>query len=426
MTPAAPSRTPLGRSAVRPVLAGLLLVVHLLIAGPALASVDGKLTEAATALARGDDAAALGLLEEAAALAPDTIGVLVPLARLQLRTGALDAAEATAERALAAHPDHAPMLALMGDVLRASGRLAEAQHAYALALEADPAEPTARAGRARLALEAGDLAAVDALDIPADDRSLALRLAWADAEADRGELRAAIAKLDGLLQQNPGWMDALLRRGDYARQLGDLAAAHRDLERAVELDPLSAEARYRRGLLRRDLRDLPAALDDFNRAIALDDDFAAAYVARGSIYQAAGQQEVALADFERALEADRAHGDALTHKATSECAQGAFRACLDASTVALDSRPGDWRAQVAKGHALLGLDQPTAAVEAYVRALEEVDPEEAQWLLARLQRHLMPRLADRTGFAWQFVAAQSPAEVARIAAEHHARRAGGG
>ncbi|MFW5681008.1 MAG: tetratricopeptide repeat protein, partial [Pseudomonadota bacterium] len=342
------------------------------------------------------------------------------------RTGDLAAAETTAEQALAGHPDHAPMLALLGDVLRTSGRLAEAEHAYALALEADPDEPTARAGHARLALAVGDVAAVDALDIPADDRSLALRLAWADAEANRGELRRAIAKLDDLLRQNPGWMDALLRRGDYARQLGDLATAHHDLERAVELDPLSAEARYRRGLLRRDLRDLPAALDDFNRAIALDADFAAAYVARGSIYQAAGQQEVALVDFERALDADRAHGDALTHKATSECAQGAFRACLDASTVAIKTRPGDWRAQVAKGHALLGLDQPTAAAEAYVRALEEVDPEEAQWLLARLQRHLMPRLTERSGFAWQFVAARTPEEVARMAEEHRQQRSGSG
>ncbi|MFW5834189.1 MAG: tetratricopeptide repeat protein, partial [Pseudomonadota bacterium] len=247
MTPAAPCRVPLGRSVVRAVLVALALAWPL----PAVATVDRTLAEAATALARGDDTNALRLLQEAAGLAPDTIGVLVPLARLQLRTGDLAAAEATAEEALAAHPDHAPMLALLGDVLRASDRLAEAEHAYALALEADPDEPTARAGHARLALAVGDVATVDGLDIPADDRSLALRLAWADAEANRGELRRAIAKLDDLLRQNPGWMDALLRRGDYARQLGDLATAHHDLERAVELDPLSAEARYRRGLLRR-------------------------------------------------------------------------------------------------------------------------------------------------------------------------------
>ncbi|TVQ35357.1 MAG: hypothetical protein EA356_07850 [Geminicoccaceae bacterium] len=402
---------------VRAACLAMALSVVLGVGAPAAASgVDRTLDEAAQALARGEDQRARFLLEQAVASAPDQAGVWVALGRLQLRTGDLVAAEASVERAIEIRPRHAPALALLGDVLRADGRLVEAREAYDLALEANPDDPLAKAGRARLHLADGQLVAAAALAIPADDRSLSLRLAWADAQANAGDLRAAIGKLDEVLAQNPAWMEALLRRGDFARQLGDHAAAHRDLELAVRLDPTSAEARYRRGLLRRDLRDLPAALEDFNRAIAIDAALAAAYVARGSIYQAAGQQAVALADFDRALRADRLHSDALTHKATSECAQGAFEACLDASAVALQARPDDWRAQVAKGHALLGLDQPEAAVGAYALALGQVDPEEAHWLLARLQRHLLPRLSNQTGVAWHFVAAQTPEEVAAVMA----------
>jgi tetratricopeptide (TPR) repeat protein len=378
---------------------------------------DRLLDRAASALHAGDDPRARTLLERASTVDETEPRVFLALARLELRQGDLRAADATVRRALALDPDHAAALALAGDILRAAGRLDAARARYDAALAADPRQPVARAGRARLHLVDGDIAAADALEVPADDRSLALRLAWADAAADRGELEAAVAKLDGVLEQNPGWLPALLRRGDFHRRLGHMAAASRDLERAVGLASTDPEARFRRGLLRRDLRDLQGALDDFDRAIGLDPDFTAAYVARGALYQAAGRHAVAQRDFDRALAIAPEDGDALTHKAVSECAEGRFARCEATAERAVARRPDDWRAHVAKGHALLGQKRSDAAVHAYGAAIEHAPGGQAHWLLARLQKHLRPRLADRGGFSWAFLAAEDVDQVEALMAE---------
>jgi tetratricopeptide (TPR) repeat protein len=372
---------------------------------------------AATALHAGDDARARALLERASERDDAVAKVFVALARLDLRQGDLRAADDGVRRALELAPGHAAALALAGDILRAAGRLDEARARYDAALAADPRHPAARAGRARLHLADGDIAAADALAVPADDRSLALRLAWADVAADQGELEAAVAKLDGVLAQNPGWVPALVRRGDFHRRLGRMAAASRDLEEAVRLASTAAEPRFRRGLLRRDLRDLQGALDDFNRAIGLDPAFAPAYIARGALYQAAGRHATAEADFDRALALGPAHAVALTHKAVSQCASGAFERCEATADRAIARRPEDWRAHVAKGHALLGRKRAEAAVRAYGDAVERAPDEEAHWLLARLQRHLRPRLTDRGGLSWAFLAAERVDQVERLMAE---------
>ncbi len=217
-----------------------------------------------------------------------------------------------------------------------------------------------------------------------------------------------------MLAQNPGWLPALLRRGDFQRRLGHMAAASRDLERAVELAATDPAPRFRRGLLRRDLRDLEGALADFDRAIALDPDFAAAYVARGALYQAAGRHAVAMRDFERALERAPEDGGALTHKALSQCADGAFTRCRTTAARAIVAAPDDWRPRVARGHALLGAGEADAAVEAYGEAIERAPDGESHWLLARLQKHLRPRLTDRRGSSWKFLAAEDVGEVERM------------
>jgi hypothetical protein len=56
-------------------------------------------------------------------------------------------------------------------------------------------------------------------------------------------------------------------------------------------------------------------------------------------------------------------------------------------------------------------------VRAYGDAVERAPDEEAHWLLARLQRHLRPRLTDRGGLSWAFLAAERVDQVERLMAE---------
>lgn len=397
-------------------LAGLCftLAVSMSAAEP---TIDVVLEQAAAAIVRGDDAGALERLAAASRMDAAPAGVFVALARLQVRRGDLRRAYDTVVEALARDPANAEALSLRGDMMRAAGRLDEAEADYTRALALDPADERARIGLARLHVADGDLEGARAASAPDDGSTLALRLALADAAAERGELEAAVAELDELLDQNPGWVEALIRRGDYQRRLENVAAAHDDFERALILDARSAEAHYRRGLLRRDLKDITRAFDDFNRAIDLEPRFVAAYVARGALYQDSGRQRQALRDFDIALELEPSDTDALTHKAASHCAAGAFDTCLQVADAALATDEGDWRAHVARGHALLGSGAQEAAIDAYGDAIRHVPESEAQWLLARLQRHVKPRIEQRSGFSWQFLAARDVVQFEEMMAE---------
>jgi len=68
---------------------------------------------------------------------------------------------------------------------------------------------------------------------------------------------------------------------------------------------------------------------------------------------------------------------------------------------------------------VLGGREPDAAVEAYGQAIHHAPADEAQWLLARLQKHLRPRLEQDTGFtwSWQFLSARDVGQVERMMAD---------
>jgi len=56
-------------------------------------------------------------------------------------------------------------------------------------------------------------------------------------------------------------------------------------------------------------------------------------------------------------------------------------------------------------------------VRAYGDAIAQVPEGQARWLLARLQRHIRPRLEARGGFSWAFLAAEDVDELETLTAE---------
>jgi len=253
-------------------------------AQPDSAEARGRLGAILLAQGRSDEAE--NELVEAVRLAPRSATPLNDLGLLYLRTGRFPLAVETLERAVEAAPGEAPVRNNLGNALRDAGRLDEsvavleealeldpelaathynlgltyeraerptdARRAFARAVELDPRHGAARRAIGRLALAAGDLEGC----LPFLDE--AIRIDGTDVEAHALRARAnfrlgryASAKADfmGVLDLNPGSVEARNNLGIIAALEGDVEGARRWWEQALEIAP-DAEA------VRQNLRDL--------------------------------------------------------------------------------------------------------------------------------------------------------------------------
>lgn len=110
--------------------------------GPSVPAAALTLYERATAaMAAGEDAQSLSLLDEFVSRYPDFAGAHVNLAILELRRGNDVAAEQRILRALALDPHHAVALNQLGILRRRQGRFADSEAAYVAAIAADEHYP---------------------------------------------------------------------------------------------------------------------------------------------------------------------------------------------------------------------------------------------------------------------------------------------
>jgi predicted O-linked N-acetylglucosamine transferase (SPINDLY family) len=193
------------------------------------------------------------------------------------------AAEPLLRDVLAADPDHADALSLLGLVLTQTGRRAEALPLWRRAADLRPADPAHRYNLAELLRQLGHAAEAEG------EFRAAVELAPAWAEAHFGLANAlkglghaadALAAYDRAVGLKPGFARALYNRANLLREEGRVAEAERDYHRALAADPgltdalvnlaaalgelhrwAEAEGCYRRALARRpDDPDLAASL----------------------------------------------------------------------------------------------------------------------------------------------------------------------
>jgi tetratricopeptide (TPR) repeat protein len=151
------------------------------------------------------------------------------------------------------------------------GRLNKALEAYNTALELDPENADAYAGRGHVYIDLEDYEAVLA------DESRAIEL---------GENCQQAYYLRGSL---------------YSAIYGDYDAAEADLTRAIELDPTDHEALNNWGLVYIRMQEWELAVDDLDRALAITE-FAIAYHNRGYAHLRLHEEELAVEDYTRAIE----------------------------------------------------------------------------------------------------------------------------
>jgi protein O-GlcNAc transferase len=127
----------------------------------------------------------------------------------------------------------------------------------------------------------------------------------------QGRYAESLAICRGILEREPGRIDALFLAAEIVARTGESDRAMELYRRVLDLKPDHAPAHYRRGNLFKDRQQMEAALASYDEAIALDPGYAHAFLNRGFVLERLHQWDAALASYERAISIDP--GDALAH-----------------------------------------------------------------------------------------------------------------
>jgi protein O-GlcNAc transferase len=213
--------------------------------------------------------------------APTTAAQRLQAAQQHLARAELDAAYEQASAAYALAPREPAILALLGQIEHARGRLGEALQRFDAALALAPADARLRANRAALRLAVGDAAGAEAdarLATQQDDVGFGGWLNLGLALEVQGRAAAAVPALERALALRP---DDLATQRALARSLYHSGSGHRRcrvlLEGLIARDPRDWASRLLLANSRVNDAEIDAALADFRTLLAAHDDFQQAH-----------------------------------------------------------------------------------------------------------------------------------------------------
>lgn len=119
---------------------------------------------------------------------------------------------------------------------------------------------------------------------------------------DSSQLNQAEGLIDSLLQQEPGFADALHMKGYIALKRGDLAAARQWVDRAIQADFHFENYHLTRGHIMLAEGDREAARSSFGMALVLNSAMADAYVGLAHVFMADGALDAAIGALRTARE----------------------------------------------------------------------------------------------------------------------------
>lgn len=235
-------------------------------------------TDAGTALAlhqQGRFSEAEPLYRRALAAAPDNADILSLLGTLEFQTGRHEEAVEHLQRAIALKPDQPGWYANLGVALRSLGRYPEGAEALRQALALRPAYPEALSNLGLVLHQMGQFPEA----IESFGKAIDLRPEMAGFHLNLGTTYLHIEQFDKAadcfrkaLKLNPKHAAARSNLGMALLKSGDLAGAEAEMRTALELKPDSAEAWRGLGMTLREQGRMAEALTAYGRAIELQPD----------------------------------------------------------------------------------------------------------------------------------------------------------
>jgi tetratricopeptide (TPR) repeat protein len=229
---------------------------------------------------------------------------VLTLALEQHRHGCLDQATQLYQQVLAARPDHADALHLLGVVAHQRGDHAQAAHWIAAAIARNPGAATYHANLAEVYRAMGQL------DQAAACGRAALRLNPQHPEAannlgtvllEQGQPEAAADLFRAALAVRPQFALARNNLGNALRLLGQSDPALDNFRKAVETDPNLAPARSNLGQLLAERHQLHEALEHCRAAVRLAPELAEAHGNLGNVLRDLGRLDEAKACYTEGL-----------------------------------------------------------------------------------------------------------------------------
>ena len=277
---------------------------------------------------------------------------------------------------LAADPQNAQALHLLGLAAHQSGDSTTAETMIRQAIALNPNEPDFHSNLGEILRATGRTDEAIALLQSAaarDPQSPAIHYNLGIALKDKRRLAEAIIALRSAIQLQTKNAAAHHHLAAALASTGEHAAAVPEFRHAIALQPNSHSAYNNLGNTLLELNQLDEAIAAFGSALALKPDFAEAHNNLGTAYWRRDRREDALDSFRRALTLNPRLTSAAINFAGALLANAQFKEALAVTTRALEFSPRDAQLHRTRALALVKLNRFTDARDAYEDALA-VDP----------------------------------------------------
>jgi predicted O-linked N-acetylglucosamine transferase (SPINDLY family) len=322
--------------------------------------------------ARGERDQALLLCRSILAAHPEHAGALSLLGIAMAQSGRMQEAAELLGRAAARLPNEASAHNNYGSALRDVGRLSEALRCYDRALELAPGYAEAHYNRGVVLHDLKRFA--DAL--ASYDRALTLKPDYAAAHNNRGgtlqeleRYQDALTSYSRAIALKPDYVAAHNGRATAFLRIGRIERGLESAEKAISFRPDFAEAHNNRGIALQQLKRFDEAIASYDRAIALRPAYAEAHNNRGTAQRELGQLDEALASFDRALALKHDYAEAHNNRGGILRARRRFDEALASHDHAATLKPDFAEAHLNRGAVLHDLRRFDEALQSFQRAL---------------------------------------------------------
>lgn len=292
------------------------------------------------------------------------------------QSGQLPEARQIYQQLLAADPNHAQALHLLGLIAHQSGDPATAEKMIRQAITINPADPEFHSNLGEILRVSGrvdDAIALLASAAARHPQSAAIHQNLGVALKDKERFPEAITAFRAALQMQPNNAAAHHHLAAAIAATGQHAEAIPEFRHAIACRPNSPSAYNNLANTLLEVNQLDEAIAAFGSAIALKPDFAEAHNNLGTAYWRRDRRKDAVDAFRRALSLSPRLTSASLNLTGAFLAAGSFAEALDAAVHALQFAPRDAQLHRSKALALVKLGRPDEARAAYEAALA-IDP----------------------------------------------------